>query len=72
MHTQQRTLFLKEEGRSSPAQRWMLAGSEIVEAIDHLTRATIHIRVTELSAYRHTLRREGRSFRILNIIDLAG
>lgn len=72
MHTTQRAIFLKEEGRGSPAQRWVLAGAEMVEAIDHLTRATIHIRVAELSAYRHTLRREGRSFRILNILDTAG
>lgn len=72
MTTRQREILISEEGRSSKMQRCMLGASEMVDAIDHLSRALIRVKVADLSAYRHTLRRDGRSFKILNILDYAG
>lgn len=68
MATQHREILISEEGRNT-IQRCRMALSETVDAMDTLTRALIRVKVADLSVYRHTLQRNGKFFRIHNILD---
>lgn len=71
MEARKRQLLLAEEGSRNHPEKCLFEASECVEAIDLATRTSVRLRVDQLSTYRHTLYRQGKSFRILNILELA-
>lgn len=61
-------ILIEENGRQ---QRLRIDDEAYVEAIDLGSRVRLHLKAAQLSAYRHLLCAEGKSFRILNIFELA-
>ena len=61
-------LLIEENGRQQ--LRLQLRDEADVIAIDLSSRLRLQLKVAQLSAYRHLLCTEGKSFRILNILDL--
>lgn len=71
MDTTKRQLLLVEENTRTPPKQWVFGNLERVDALDLDTRSRICLEVGQLSAYRHTLQLDGKSFRILNILELS-
>lgn len=67
---EKRQLILIEEG-SYQQSRQIFTKTEAVEAIDLTTRTRLLLQAGQLSAYRHLLYANGKSFRIQSILKLA-
>ncbi|MDF3037218.1 MAG: hypothetical protein K0S28_2492 [Paucimonas sp.] len=65
-----RAFTVVELGKSTPADIRVPA-TEPVEVIDMSTRAVSHVKAASVSMYRHMLRRDGKSYSILNIQECA-
>ena len=72
MDTTKRQLLLAEENTRNQPKQLIYSKQEKVDAVDLETRSTIRVEVGKLSAYRHTLQVDGKSFRILNILEFVG
>jgi hypothetical protein len=60
-----RTFSIAESGKT--IKDISLAPGDTVEVLDLTTRATLHMRASQVSMYRHTLRLGGKNFNIVNI-----
>lgn len=72
MDSKKRQFLLAEEDPKYQQRKCVFEHSDTVEAIDLTTRSNIRLCAADLSAYRHTLRLEGKIFRILSILEFAG
>ena len=71
MRNSNRTFTVVELGNYVSSQDIKLSANETVEVIDLMTRAVLHVKVADVSIYRHTLHLQGRKFNIMNVVDAA-
>lgn len=65
-------LAIAEEGmRGGPIRFQTFGDTERLEVRDLSTRTTVMVPAKEISAYRHNLLLEGKTYRILNVIKLS-
>lgn len=69
MRNHNRTFTVVELGNNVSARNIRLPANETVEVVDLTTRAVLHVKVADVSIYRHTLHMHGKNFNITNVMD---
>jgi len=62
-----RTFTITESGKSAKMTDIKVPTNVMMEVIDLTTRAILHLKASEVSIYRHTLRMHGKIFNIMNV-----